>query len=149
MEGSYRSLADQEPEAYEEGQEGRSAADQRDPAGGNKSGVTLGEAGRGSAFPSICPQGPCAPWWRTCSLRDQMRMTHHQERRTPSRPTQAGSPGTHSIVKLGPGCWSKCKASLIDRAGLGNSRVDQAFLFIMASVGIYHRGLSLATYGKA
>lgn len=50
MEGSYRPLADQEPEAYEEGQEGRGgepAAGQRDPAGGDESGVALGKAARG------------------------------------------------------------------------------------------------------
>lgn len=40
---------------------------------------------------------PCAPWWRTYSLRGQMRMTHHQERRAPSRPTQAGSPGAWAV----------------------------------------------------
>lgn len=49
MERSCRPLADQEPEACEEGQEGRVgelAADQRDPAGGDKSGVALREAAR-------------------------------------------------------------------------------------------------------
>lgn len=124
MEGSYRPLADQEPEAYEEGQEGRGgepAVGQRDPTGGDESGVALGEAARGSALPSICPQDPCAPWWRTCSLRALMRMTHRQERRTPARPTQAGSPGV----------W----AALLGRArGLG---VGQAFLFSMAFAGIH------------
>lgn len=45
------------------------------------------------SLPTPPPQDPCAPWWRTCSLRSPTRMTLRQARRLPARPTRGGTPG--------------------------------------------------------
>ena len=54
-------------------------------------------------FPRGSPQDPCAPWWRTCSLRNLMRTTLRQARKPPARRTRGGIPGAWPVGSSGRG----------------------------------------------
>lgn len=76
-------------------------------------------------------------------------MTRHRERRPLSRPTQAGSPGVWTVVKLGPG-WSRGSPSgLYHQGQVGELGAGQVFLFIMAFAGIHSPVFRLAACGRA
>ena len=49
------------------------------------------------------PQDPCAPWWRTCSLRNLMRTTLRQARKPPARRMRGGIPGARPVGRSGRG----------------------------------------------